>query len=1461
MWYNQPPYMEESVMYSPVFAQNTTLADKVHYIANIHRDTNEPGVPYTFKTMDITYKITLHHYFSSNSSTKVITYTEFLLEPIPGPQTEYWFNFEENSTLTTYTIPTGDRLKVTYELKYEDITATQGHITTNIMPDGLQSGYGIGATTNVVWDIVDGVHSNTYTFSNTDGILGVQLYMREEIYPDVNFYGPSNNTIHTTNETVNIAVTEGSTSYYRWDGGTWNSFDNTTSTELTSTLGHGWHYLEVSASDPLYNNTRIEVLRLGYDATYDNLVLHNAESGETYAGGYEFDFSAYNTLSVSYSWDEDPTPDALSDPFDITAPSFNGLHYLEVNTTDLFKTRTYNYEFYFDSDAPTISLDNVANDSFLLGGKTIKVEIIDYSSFTWLNFSWDAGSIQSWTYDVSNIYSTVMPSGLGSHDLYIYAEDVYGHNYYLTYVFTTDPTVFSVDLRYMDDSGYYLGGNDVELIIQQSNSTVYYTWNGGTEKNTTLVTESLILTGADSLPNVEGTHVLNITTFDSFDVRNVITFTFFVDKTAPQFVGDYLSYNNTRQLGTTLFSFDVDDNNISRDALNVLYSLDEKIYKLFATKFNFSLYGLADSPHTLDVKVYDLSGNVNITRIYFTIDNTAPNIILVNIPSLVDDSEHGDKYVPANALVQVFSSDNDPGYNTSYSWDGQAFQLFIDSFNLNSTTDKEAELIIRAMDTLGNYVDVTYNLVYDSTPPDVFLLDPSPLDQINDRTALSFNVTDFSEYSISNVEYEWDILALPNSVSWDLDGDFEILMAAQFVTLYDGAEFANLSITVADLLGNEETYTFDFTFDIYAPILDFYIKDIVNITMTPFGEYPVVGGTEIRYNISAENDIKYIQVWWDDETEFEPIVGPYWNFTVPKTDGNHTLRVILYDNTGKIDYESNKVESNFILIVDDITVSYVFPVDFESGEHVTLLYNDTYTYIVNVTDAIDEEIIEQLEVAIFYDISYNLSIGVSNISTIYTVTLQAWDVTNFLETEIHVQFYQGSLAQGQTVSLFLTVNKKEGNLTILEETDTSVEYYEDFEIVLNLQNDLGDNLTIEKLYLNNSEEFDIISTESECRFYYSSTTIGQKGNFSLVIRAESLFYNSTPSINTTILLEIRPIPVLLNLWVSNTTILEGQSVTINANLTLIDSTPIPFETITFFIYIYYKNDTTIPSLVKFDFFDYNDSKSIPDTTNLDGLASISFLLEENIAYIGVKASYLGTPIFDIIEKEFDEIIVTYPPPEGFPRWLLYVLIGGSIGVAAIVSYVVYKLTRPKSFEELMEKVAIEDIALNYSIMSPGVILTIFDQRKGPIPLIGDHSLDIGRYIGRMRIGVENFLLKIADQAYSSLGFEEHDAGRRVGSIILPTEKMTGFVHGLQLENKMARGGFENLSLIVLADTEYGSLLLNYQEHLYEEIDEMISKLKSKKPLKEIEEFIKVIRRKSVIIMLAAKEMEAQQGTE
>jgi hypothetical protein len=262
-------------------------------------------------------------------------------------------------------------------------------------------------------------------------------------------------------------------------------------------------------------------------------------------------------------------------------------------------------------------------------------------------------------------------------------------------------------------------------------------------------------------------------------------------------------------------------------------------------------------------------------------------------------------------------------------------------------------------------------------------------------------------------------------------------------------------------------------------------------------------------------------------------------------------------------------------------------------------------------------------------------------------------------------------------------------------------------------------------------------------------------------------------------------------------------------------------------------------------------------TNFQGRANKLFTLAKEMAYIIVEGRYNGTNTQGTASFILEDIIITIPPPEPevFPRWLLYTIIAGSIFLIAIISFIVYRLTRPKSFEQLMEEVTNEEMALNYSIVSPGVVLSIFDQSKGPIPLVSVHSFEVSRYFTRLKAGVENFLLKISDQAYSSLGFEELDEGRRVGSIKLPIEKMIALVHGIMLPNKAARGGFENLTLIVLADSEHGTYLLNYQEYLYDKIDELIDALKAKKELNFISKLIEKIRDQSVIIMLAAQKTE------
>jgi hypothetical protein len=172
----------------------------------------------------------------------------------------------------------------------------------------------------------------------------------------------------------------------------------------------------------------------------------------------------------------------------------------------------------------------------------------------------------------------------------------------------------------------------------------------------------------------------------------------------------------------------------------------------------------------------------------------------------------------------------------------------------------------------------------------------------------------------------------------------------------------------------------------------------------------------------------------------------------------------------------------------------------------------------------------------------------------------------------------------------------------------------------------------------------------------------------------------------------------------------------------------------------------------------------------------------------------------------------------------------------------------------MESITEEEINLNLSLLSPGVILSIFDQKKGPIPLIHDHSLELPKYKTRMPIAVDNFLLKISDQAYSSLGFEEHGDERRTGTIRLPKEKMIGFIHGISLKNRVARGGIENLTLVALTDVENTDFLLNYQEFLYREIDILIDALKNQKHISEIRKILAEIRKKSVLIMLAAQKL-------
>ena len=724
--------------------------------------------------------------------------------------------------------------------------------------------------------------------------------------------------------------------------------------------------------------------------------------------------------------------------------------------------------------------------------------------------------------------------------------------------------------------------------------------------------------------------------------------------------------------------------------------------------------------------------------------------------------------------------------------------------------------------------------------------------------------------TIDRVEYQWDIIGATYDSYPDAAGYFEVNTLIEVLALYKAPPpktTASLSFELEDIVGNIRTYYFNFSLDYTDPIDSFYIYNKTSgLDEHASLFFYVRGNTSVVYDDSQNPDIDHIEYYWDGNDEIFTILTNGtdlfpWVIKIPTMDGEHNLTITMDDDTGEYQYP-NIITVVYFFKVDDINITFIDPVDFTEDYHTTVVYKESFSFTFNVSDSLTGLPLNNLTIIWEIDPLYNLSVASPNQldNITYEITITVFDVT-LLSDEAEVIFYVWQFNDhNQSISIAFTINKKEGNLILLESDKDSLYYDQNLTLSLKLNDDL--NLTAQDIIT-------ITVNGTSMSFTYNSNTsiaevliiiadfIDEKGDYTFEIYAESSLYYDTIIDSSIIQIELIPIPLNLVITVSNSTILIDTPVTIKASLTYTNGTVVreinEDITINFYIFIFYQQNVSEVYALPTNASDiYTQSEYITAA----GEATITYLMVEEIDYIVIYANFTGNKIYDFADFELEEIVETILPPiEGIPTNILIIIIVVSVLAMIIVSYVVYKITRPKPFEQVMNKITDEEIAMNFSIMSPGVILTIFDQKKGPIPVVTNHSLQVGRYTNRMRIGIENFLLKISDQAYSSLGFEEHTQERRTGSIRLPGEKMIGFIHGVQLENKMARGGFENLSLIVLADSEYGNLLLNYQEFMYDDIDKLASALKDKKPLKEVEELIEIIRKQSVVIMLTAQKIE------
>jgi len=138
----------------------------------------------------------------------------------------------------------------------------------------------------------------------------------------------------------------------------------------------------------------------------------------------------------------------------------------------------------------------------------------------------------------------------------------------------------------------------------------------------------------------------------------------------------------------------------------------------------------SDGSHTLIAYANDSAGNVNITNVSFSVDITAPYIII--------ESPLNSTYSNNSILVNISSNGNKIWF-----FNGTANQTY------NGTTyvdypDGSHTLIAYANDTLGNYNSTNISFNVDTSIPTINIISPTNTTYSNNSVFVSINATDMS---------------------------------------------------------------------------------------------------------------------------------------------------------------------------------------------------------------------------------------------------------------------------------------------------------------------------------------------------------------------------------------------------------------------------------------------------------------------------------------------------------------------------------------------------------------------------------------------------------------------------------------------------------------------------------------------------------------------------------------------
>ena len=451
------------------------------------------------------------------------------------------------------------------------------------------------------------------------------------------------------------------------------------------------------------------------------------------------------------------------------------------------------YEFIIDSTNPVIILNSPANNTIILPGTIIDIDVID-DNIDAVDYSVNGGSNQPLdpTYDID---TTGWPDG--TYIIEIHAIDDAGNTGVEVYEFMIDTTPPIIDAGTNATANAPYTQDATATDATSGIATYLWTQQSG-PGNITFGTPDAEDTNISA--DTDGTYIIRLTVTDNAGNTAFDEFTLLWDTMKPNIIVNAPA-NNSLFIAGTILDFNVTDHHLK----NVSYIVNGNIPIILSAPFDIDTTGWIDGVYDIEIVANDTAGN-NITKSYtFTIDSTTP-VITLNSPA------NNSAILPGTIIDFSVAEDNLDIVN--YSINDGANQTLDPPYNINTTgwADGIYIIVIDAVDQLGHDSVRAFSFTIDGTRPTIVSTIPAHDSiEVTSNTTIQITFNEIMDTTSVENALSFDPFINVSSYNWLNDTILTITLSENlsYSTIYT----ILIGTNATDYLGNPlaSQYSFSFT--------------------------------------------------------------------------------------------------------------------------------------------------------------------------------------------------------------------------------------------------------------------------------------------------------------------------------------------------------------------------------------------------------------------------------------------------------------------------------------------------------------------------------------------------------------------------------------------------------------------------------------------------------------------------